>query len=202
MSHDLLRNLQAQVETCAQERASLPAQYDQLKEQHDKVVQELEDETAKKVHAAKEELESLRRKVQSRADFLAGKVDALQHLVGQIKMGQMYAAPVAAAPPARTPMNAPEASGSEVYADPGDEDDESGDTEALEWGGGFAHEVAEASEWPEEFDTEDGTDDGTADEGDDESDDGEEDDEVADAIENASDAAAVRALLNRYIRKA
>lgn len=94
MGPDLLRYLEEQVESCVQERAALPAQYDTLKEQHDKVVRDLEQETARKVRAAGEELENVRRKVQSRADFLAGKIDALRHFIERVQSEQARPAPV------------------------------------------------------------------------------------------------------------
>lgn len=202
MSNEVEKSyLESQVVLLMQERAALPARFEQLKAQQEAQL--------------RAEIEKLHRSVQSHSDVLGGKIEALQTVLDnfhrlKVPPGTEFdpvsgeplpprAAPSPAAPVLPAPkvveVYDPAASGSEVYADPDEGYDE--DPEALGWGGGFAHEVAETSEWPE-----DGTDDGTADEGDDESDDGEEDDEVADAIENASDAAAVRALLNRYIRKA
>lgn len=215
MSNEVEKSyLESQIVLLMQERAALPARFEQLKAQQEARIEAFLQEAGvlPRVKELRAEIEKLHRSVQSHSDVLGGKIEALQTVLDnfhrlKVPPGTEFdpvsgeplpprAAPSPAAPVLPAPkvveVYDPAASGSEVYADP----------EALEWGGGFAHEVAEASEWPEGFDTEDDTDDDTADEGDDEGDDGEDDDEVADAIENASDAAAVRALLNRYIRKA
>lgn len=224
MSNEVEKSyLESQIVLLMQERAALPARFEQLKAQQEARIEAFLQEAGvlPRVKELRAEIEKLHRSVQSHSDVLGGKIEALQTVLDnfhrlKVPPGTEFdpvsgdplpprAAPSPAAPVLPAPkvvaVYDPAASGSEVYADPDEGDEE--DPEALEWGGGFAHEVAEASEWPEGFDTEDDTDDDTADEGDDgEEDDGEEDDEVADAIENASDAAAVRALLNRYIRKA
>ena len=221
MSNEVEKSyLESQVVLLMQERAALPARFEQLKAQQEARIEAFLQEAGvlPRVKELRAEIEKLHRSVQSHSDVLGGKIEALQTVLDnfhrlKVPPGTEFdpvsgdplpprAAPSPAAPVLPAPkvveVHDPAASGSEVYADP-DEGDESVDTEiyaeALGWDEGFAHEVA-----GEGFDTEDDTDDDTADEGDDGEDD--EDDEVADAIENASDAAAVRALLNRYIRKA
>lgn len=220
MSNEVEKSyLESQVVLLMQERAALPARFEQLKAQQEARIEAFLQEAGvlPRVKELRAEIEKLHRSVQSHSDVLGGKIEALQTVLdnfhrlkvppgtefdpvsGEPLPPRAAPSPAAPVPPAPKVVEVydPAASGSEVYADP-DEGDESVDTEegteALGWDEGFAHEVA-----GEGFDTEDDTDDDTADEGDDEDD---EDDEVADAIENASDAAAVRALLNRYIRKA
>jgi len=183
MDSELLRHLEEQVEACLRERNGLPAQYEKLKEQHDTVVSEIQSEAAGKVKAAGDELEKLRRQVQSRADFLAGKVDALRHLIERMKAEQaaVVVKPQAAPVPAQ-PMSAHEMSGSEVYNHEDEQYEDEGDEQ---------YEDEGDEQYEDEGDTA----------SDPEGDDIDPDDDIADAIENAPNEETVRALLARY-RKA
>lgn len=197
--------LVSQITLLTQERASLPARFEQLKAQQEARIEAFLQEAGvlARVKEMRAEVEKLHRNVQSHSDVLGGKIEALQTVLDnfhrlKVPPGTSFD-PISGEPlsphvvPAHTPKveaHDPEASGSEVYSDPEDDEEAYEEEAENEWDEEFAREVA-----GEGFDTEDDTDDDTANEG-------AEDDEIADAIENASDEAAVRALLARYSRKA
>ena len=90
---DLRTHLTEQINALTQERSALPQQFDTIKAQFDAKVAEVERDAAGRVKALQDEMENLRRKVQSRADFLAGEVAALKGLLGLLPTQPVTAAP-------------------------------------------------------------------------------------------------------------
>lgn len=172
---DLRTHLTEQIKALTQERSALPQQFNDLKAQFDAKVVEVEQDAAGRVKALHDEMENLRKKVQSRADFLAGQVAAFKDLLDRLPAQPVVAAPRPAAPPKPVvakwspppPLPVEEPVLEDGFAYEEDEEDE------------FDAEAASAEPDPEEGD-----------------------DDLASAIENASDEEAVRALLARYNRKA
>lgn len=201
--------LESQIILLMKERAALPARFEQLKAQQEARIEAFLQEAGvlPRVKELRAEIEKLHRTVQSHSDVLGGKIEALQAVLDNFHRLKVPAGtsfdPISGEPlPPSAPVTAPvpvaaqrveahdlEASGSEVYSDPEDDEDaEYEDEEAEgEWDEEFAREVA-----GEKFEAE----------SDEDEDDANEEDEIADAIENATDEAAVRALLARYSRKA
>lgn len=177
---DLRTHLTEQINALTQERNALPQQFDTIKAQFDAKVAEVERDAAGRVKTLQDEMENLRKKVQSRADFLAGQVAALKDLLDRFPTQPVVAAPRPAAPPKPVVAKRSPPPPLPVEEPAYEEDEEEGYGE-------------------DEEDGEDEFDNGTASA---ESDPEEGDDDLASAIENASDEEAVRALLARYNRKA
>lgn len=210
--------LEMQIALLMKERAELPQQFSTLKAQQEAKIEAFLAETGvlPRVQAMRAEIENLLKAVQGRADNLTGRIEALQGVLDafhtvKVSSGTTFD-PVSGEPlptatsRTHTPVNAPEVSGSEVYAyeneaddSETDEDDESDEAWGDKWDEEFAREMTgvgadnelEESEEDEDTSSEDENEDDEADSADD----------IADAIENAPDEAAVRALLARY-RKA
>jgi len=216
MSNEVEKSyLESQIVLLMQERAALPSRFEQLKAQQEARIEAFLQEAGvlPRVKEMRAEIEQLHRKVQSHSDVLGGKIEALQAVLDtfhrlKVPAGTQFD-PVSGEPmpPPAAPKVAPhdpEASGSEVYDDEDDEDND-GYEEADEWDEAFASEMTgvgaddDLEEVEEDADTSE--DDSVEEDGEDETD-SEDGDDIADAIENASDEAAVRALLNRYMRKA
>jgi hypothetical protein len=216
MSNEVEKSyLESQIVLLMQERAALPARFEQLKAQQEARIEAFLQEAGvlPRVKEMRAEIEQLHRKVQSHSDVLGGKIEALQAVLDtfhrlKVPAGTQFdpvsgePLPSPAAP--KVAPHDPEASGSEVYDDEDDEDDEDdGYEEADEWDEAFAQEMTgvgaddDLEEEVEDADTSE--DEGVEEDSEDETD---SEDDIADAIENASDEAAVRALLTRYMRKA
>lgn len=97
---DLRAHLNERINLLTQERSALPQQFDTLKAQFDTKITEVEQDAAGRVKTIHDEVENLRKKVQSRADFLAGEVAALKGLLALLPAQPVVAAPRPAAPPA------------------------------------------------------------------------------------------------------
>jgi hypothetical protein len=216
MSNEVEKSyLESQVVLLMQERAALPARFEQLKAQQEARIEAFLQEAGvlPRVKEMRAEIEQLHRKVQSHSDVLGGKIEALQAVLDtfhrlKVPAGTQFdpvsgePLPSSAAP--KVAPHDPEASGSEVYDDEDNEDD--GYEEADEWDEAFAQEMTgvgaddDLEEVEEDADTSE--DEGVEEDSEDETGSEDGDDDIADAIENASDEAAVRALLTRYMRKA
>jgi hypothetical protein len=216
MSNEVEKSsLESQVVLLMQERAALPARFEQLKAQQEARIEAFLQEAGvlSRVKEMRAEIEQLHRKVQSHSDVLGGKIEALQAVLDtfhrlKVPAGTQFdpvsgePLPSPAAP--KVAPHDPEASGSEVYDDEDNEDD--GYEEADEWDEAFAQEMTgvgaddDLEEVEEDADTSE--DEGVEEDSEDETGSEDGDDDIADAIENASDEAAVRALLTRYMRKA
>lgn len=169
---DLRAHLNEQIHALTQERSALPQQFDNLKAQYDSKIAEVEADAASRVKLLQDEVENLRRKVQSRADYLAGQVAALKELLGVLPAQPVGAAPRPAPVVVKQPATLPLPVEETVLEDEGGE----GVYEEEYEGDESTNEVEAAEDDPA-------------------------DDDLANAIENASDEEAVRALLARY-RKA
>lgn len=138
---DLRAHLTEQINTLTQERSALPQQFNDLKAQFDAKVVEVEQDAAGRVKALHDEMENLRKKVQSRADFLAGQVAAFKDLLNRLPAQPVVAAPRPAAPPKPVPpLPVEEPVLEDRFAYEEDEEDE------------FDAEVASAEPDPEEGD--------------------------------------------------
>jgi hypothetical protein len=215
MSNEVEKSyLESQIVLLMQERGALPARFEQLKVQQEARIEAFLQEAGvlSRVKEMRAEIEQLHRKVQSHSDVLGGKIEALQAVLDtfhrlKVPAGTQFdpvsgePLPSPAAP--KVAPHDPEASGSEVYDDEDNEDDD-GYEEADEWDEAFAQEMTGVSaddDLEEVEDADTSEDEGVEEDSEDET--GSEDgDDIADAIENASDEAAVRALLTRYMRKA
>ena len=173
---DLRAHLNEQIHALSQERSALPQQFDTLKAQYDSKIAEVEQDAASRVKLLQDEVENLRRKVQSRADYLAGQVAALKELLGVLPAQPVGAAPRPAPVVVKQPSTLPLPVEETVLEDEGGE--------------GVYEE-----EYEEEYEEDESTNEVEA------AEDDPADDDLANAIENASNEEAVRALLARY-RKA
>lgn len=177
--------LEQQITRLMQERATLPARFEQLKAQQEARIEAFLQEAGVlgRVKEMRAELEGLHRKVQSHSDILGGKIEALQAVLDtfhrvHVPPGTTFD-PVSGAPvqvPEVAPVQAPAPVVPEVEPEPeytvDFEDDEGEDFEGEDF---------------EELEGEDGE---------------EPEDDMAEAIENAADEETVRALLARYSKRA